>query len=304
MTGEELYGLDNGSSSTCPATGYSHLATMLSANVATYTEPYQSATTTLGLNMNTSQTTMTVSSAAGFPTSGTYTVEVNAEQMLVTGGQGTTTWTVQRAYNGTTTANHSSGATIFQLPDPFGGHYYCFRMVSTSATNWTGTATFPATQLGLVATGVSIANGHTQGVVDTGDTVEITFNQPTTLAGATTALCLFSDTSFNATIYVGDATCANAATDPYDAILTGSTFSQANTHKKVAATRTVASSAPWTVTYRATQNNALVLSDATWTLTPSISLFSQNGGSDQAHACTDPTYNCTPNAPQSASAGF
>ena len=53
-----------------------------------------------------------VASATGFPSSGPFVIQVDSEQMLVTGGQGTTTWTVQRGYNGTTSSSHTAGATL------------------------------------------------------------------------------------------------------------------------------------------------------------------------------------------------
>jgi hypothetical protein len=68
--------------------------------------------TTLSAAINSSQTTITVASASGFPTSGNYGIQVDDEQMIVTGGQGTTTWTVTRAANGTTAASHVSGQSV------------------------------------------------------------------------------------------------------------------------------------------------------------------------------------------------
>ena len=53
-----------------------------------------------------------VTSAAGFPTSGNYTVKVDTEQMVVTGGQGSTLWTVARGQGGTTAAAHNNGAAV------------------------------------------------------------------------------------------------------------------------------------------------------------------------------------------------
>lgn len=47
-------------------------------------------------------TTMNVVSAAGFPGSGNYNVQVDTEVMTVTAGQGTTAWTVTRGANGST----------------------------------------------------------------------------------------------------------------------------------------------------------------------------------------------------------
>ena len=69
---------------------------------------------TISAAVTSTQTTITVASASGFPTSGTYEVRVDDEDMLVTGGQGTTTWTVTRGYNGTTAAAHVSGQTIYR----------------------------------------------------------------------------------------------------------------------------------------------------------------------------------------------
>ena len=63
---------------------------------------------------STGATTVSVTSAAGFPATGNYYVMVDSEQMQVTGGQGTTTWTVTRGTNGTTAATHLVTAYVFQ----------------------------------------------------------------------------------------------------------------------------------------------------------------------------------------------
>ena len=68
--------------------------------------------TTLNAAMTSSQTTISVASASGFPTSGNYQVRIDDEDMTVTGGQGTTTWTVTRGVNGTTAAAHASAQTV------------------------------------------------------------------------------------------------------------------------------------------------------------------------------------------------
>ena len=57
---------------------------------------------------------ISVTSAAGFPASGNYYIMVDSEQMQVTAGQGTTTWTVTRGTNGTTSATHLITAMVFQ----------------------------------------------------------------------------------------------------------------------------------------------------------------------------------------------
>jgi predicted CXXCH cytochrome family protein len=70
--------------------------------------------TTLSASATASATTITVASAAGFPSSGQFTVKVDAELLLVTGGQGTTTWTVTRGSQNSAPAAHASGAVVYQ----------------------------------------------------------------------------------------------------------------------------------------------------------------------------------------------
>ena len=67
-------------------------------------------TTTTGA-MTASQTTVSVASATGFPTSA-FRVKIDDELMNVTAGFGTTTWTVSRGVNGTTAASHVTAQTI------------------------------------------------------------------------------------------------------------------------------------------------------------------------------------------------
>jgi hypothetical protein len=76
--------------------------------------------TTLSAGINSSAATLTVSSATGFPTFGTFTIRVDNEYMVVTGGAGTSTWTVTRAQQGTAAASHSAGATVTHV-DPATG---------------------------------------------------------------------------------------------------------------------------------------------------------------------------------------
>jgi hypothetical protein len=61
--------------------------------------------------MTTSQTSITVASAAGFPAS-SFRIRVDDELMNVTGGFGTTTWTVSRAVNGSTATTHAINSTV------------------------------------------------------------------------------------------------------------------------------------------------------------------------------------------------
>ena len=59
-------------------------------------------------------TSASISSASGFPSATSYYIMVDSEQMQVTAGMGTATWTVTRGTNGTTAATHLINATVFQ----------------------------------------------------------------------------------------------------------------------------------------------------------------------------------------------
>jgi Tfp pilus assembly protein PilX len=69
------------------------------------------ASTTLLSATNATQSTVTVSSATGFPAS-QHKIRIDDEVMTVTGGYGSTTWTVTRGVNGTTAAPHASSQTV------------------------------------------------------------------------------------------------------------------------------------------------------------------------------------------------
>jgi Tfp pilus assembly protein PilX len=69
------------------------------------------AHTTLNGAITSSQTTITVSSATGFPTSA-FNIRVDNEFMTVTGGFGTTTWTVTRGVSGSAAASHVTAQSV------------------------------------------------------------------------------------------------------------------------------------------------------------------------------------------------
>jgi hypothetical protein len=69
------------------------------------------ASTALTSAITASQTTVTVASASGFPAS-QFRIRIDDEVMTVTGGYGTTTWTVTRAVNGTIAASHATSQTV------------------------------------------------------------------------------------------------------------------------------------------------------------------------------------------------
>jgi hypothetical protein len=69
------------------------------------------ASTTNSSALTAAQTTVAVASAAGFPTS-TFRIRIDDEQMNVTGGFGSTNWTVTRGVNGSTAATHTASSSV------------------------------------------------------------------------------------------------------------------------------------------------------------------------------------------------
>jgi hypothetical protein len=69
------------------------------------------ASSTLGSSINSSVTSLTVASAATFPSSGEFRILIDTEIMKVT-AVSSTTFTVSRGVEGTTAASHTSGAAV------------------------------------------------------------------------------------------------------------------------------------------------------------------------------------------------
>jgi hypothetical protein len=104
----ETLGLD--SAQTCPS-GCSAADSVYKGDAAYAAD--SGTATTLGGNLSSTATTLTVPSAAGFPASAEFRVKIGSEILLVTaGGSGTTTWTVERGMDGTTAAAQSTGAAV------------------------------------------------------------------------------------------------------------------------------------------------------------------------------------------------
>jgi FtsP/CotA-like multicopper oxidase with cupredoxin domain len=104
-------------------------STYYQVNPKTTTRPSSSGT------MSTGATTTAVSSAAGFPTTNGFYVRIDNEVMQVTGGAGTTTWTVCRTATcrlGTSLASHAAGATVTALANDW---YTTFSGVPTGSLN-------------------------------------------------------------------------------------------------------------------------------------------------------------------------
>ena len=89
-------------------------------------------TTTRPTATNTTQTSITVASAAGFPTTSGYYIRIDGEVMQVTAGQGTTTWTVARHQLSTAATTHAAGATITALSNDWYGSFSGVRAGSTN----------------------------------------------------------------------------------------------------------------------------------------------------------------------------
>lgn len=65
------------------------------------------------------QTTLLVTTAAGFPPERSHRLRVASELMAVTAGYGTTTWTVTRGVDGTTAATAYATGVAAQLMQPY-----------------------------------------------------------------------------------------------------------------------------------------------------------------------------------------
>jgi len=103
-----------GSTNLAGGTLKSGSVTALAADDTTYYQ-VNPKTTTRPTSTTAAATSLTVASAAGFPLAGTSYVRIDNEVLGVTGGQGTTTWTVTRGQLGTAAATHAANATVTAL---------------------------------------------------------------------------------------------------------------------------------------------------------------------------------------------
>lgn len=115
-------------------------------------------------------TSLTISSASSFPSSLNYVIQIDSEQMLVTGGQGTTTLTVTRGVNGTSAASHAQNAPVYM---PISGG------TNTIKVNFTGTASGATGSLDLQSPGlnmspVAMVKRFTCTAADAGKTIRAT----------------------------------------------------------------------------------------------------------------------------------
>jgi hypothetical protein len=89
--------------------------TALAVDDNNYYQVNPKTTTRTTATTATQTTAFTVASASGFPSTGNFYVRIDNEVVQVTGGQGTTSWTVARGQLGTTAATHASGAVVTAL---------------------------------------------------------------------------------------------------------------------------------------------------------------------------------------------
>lgn len=101
-----------------PAFGFTQLTQALSGIWSSGTIAGAVADSTLGVSLGTGDTTVHPGSQKGFPTSGSFAITIDSEDMLVTAGWTGGSWTVIRGINGTTAATHSAGAAILYRDGP------------------------------------------------------------------------------------------------------------------------------------------------------------------------------------------
>lgn len=219
VTGQQLWGVDNTTTSNCTGVTYASLATLASATTATYTD-----------------------------------------------------------------SNRGSTAN---------GDWYCYELVSTSASSWTAALALPAMQLGLAPTAVSLTNNN--GTIANADTIVLTFNQKTNIvSGTTEKVCGWSGTGTAGEIVIGDT--AGNCTAKTDANAIGTLTNIAVGTSRTYLTSTVsavATSAPWTVTITLAGSSGTSTESGTAKYTASTTIKS-SATTDQATACTAATTNCQP----------
>jgi uncharacterized protein YjbI with pentapeptide repeats len=153
-----------------------------------------SVTTTLTGAINSSQETITVNSATGFPSRGTFIILVGSEKMTVTAGNTTTSWTVTRAQYATVAAAQSSGATV--TLQQVGANLTGATMTATNLTNSTLNG---VTSSGITVSGTNPTLPANWTLIEGGFLVGPGSN----LSGATMTGRNFSGVNFSQVILVG-----------------------------------------------------------------------------------------------------
>lgn len=128
----------------------------------------QNAMAALNGAINNSVTSIVTNSFVEFPASGTCVIKIDSEEMLVTAGFGTTTWTVTRGVNGTTAASHSNNAVITIATDAHKVNW------TTSGTNAGITGSTSLSGQGWAGQRVPVVKRFTLTAADAGKTIVAT----------------------------------------------------------------------------------------------------------------------------------
>lgn len=171
------------------------------------------------------------------------------------------------------------------------GHWYCYQLVSTTASLWTAATTF-ATQLGLVTSSIAITNVATNNQIAATDTITLTFNQRTNKTSGTIKVCAVNNGASDVVI-LGDTTGGSgcAAGDANNiGVISGVTIgtTRAYTTSSYATTSTF----PYTLTITIGGSGSSTYS-GTGTFTPSASILSF-ATTHQATMCTTAAATCRP----------
>jgi hypothetical protein len=175
------------------------------------------------------------------------------------------------------------------------GDWFCYQLVSTSATNWTAPLSLPALQLGLVTTAVQITNVGTANRIEKNDTIKLTFNQRTNVGTGNIKVCVYTTGVILLGDTAGGAGCG-VATDTYTVgklVVTGATIPSALSFTASTVARTTVP--PWTMTttLAGTNSTANMTGTASWKLTGSSSILS-NATTHQATMCSAVATTCQP----------
>jgi hypothetical protein len=191
----------------------------------------------------------------------------------------------------TATYNDASRGTLAN-----DGDWFCYQLVSTSATSWTAPLALPAVQLGLVTTGVQITNVGTANRIQKNDTIKLTFNQRTTLGTGNIKVCVYT----TGVILLGDTSSGNGCAASPPATYTVGKLTVAGATIPTAlpfnsSTVALSASAPWTmtITLAGSNNTADMTGTPTWTLNGSSSILSF-ATTHQATMCSAATTTCQP----------
>jgi hypothetical protein len=195
----------------------------------------------------------------------------------------------------------SAGTTSYNDTRPPGtatnnGDWFCYQVLSTSATAWTGQAP-KALQVGLVASSISTANAASTcsgaaapatGKTDCNDTITITFNQKPILPASPIRVCVWA----SGTIVIADNVLCLAATDAYGVgKLTGGTLGTNVAYST--STYTLTTVAPWVMTITLKGSNTTSNVSGTWTFTPAAGILSAVT-THQATICSAARVTCQP----------